>query len=159
MKTDYLKLPLLLLSLFFSFLILSSTFPSPALAQEGVPCLPGLGGSSGCDPNAGNSGSGGNSAPGVGKINSGSLGVPTEIDDIIGGIIQLVYAVAGLVFFFMFLFGGIRYLTAGGDEKAATAARATLTQAVIGLVIIVSAFLITQLVFTIFGISGFIDFG
>lgn len=95
----------------------------------------------------------------LGIIDTTKLKVPTDVNEIIGSLIQLVYAVAGIVFFFMFLLGGIRYITAGGDEKAATSARATLTQAVIGLVIVVAAFLITQLLFSIFGISGFIKLG
>jgi hypothetical protein len=97
--------------------------------------------------------------PGVGKINQDELNLPTDVNDIIGNLIQLVYAVAGIIFFFMFVLGGIRYLTAGGDEKAAASARATLTQAFIGLVIVVAAFLITQLVFNLFGIEGFVKLG
>ena len=96
---------------------------------------------------------------GVGKINQDKLFLPTDINEIIGKLVQLIYAVAGITFFFMFVFGGIRYIMAGGDEKAATAARSTLTQAVIGLVIVVAAFLITQLLFTLFGIKGFIKLG
>lgn len=105
-------------------------------------------------------GSGSGSTGGaLGKIDLSKLGVPSDVNAIIGGLVQLVYAVAGIAFFFMFILGGLRYLTAGGDEKAAASARATLTQAMIGLVIVVSAFLITQLLFTIFGIKGFIQLG
>ena len=100
-----------------------------------------------------------NNSTGVGVIDDNKLGVPNDINGVIGGLVQLVYAIAGITFFFMFIFGGIRYITAGGDEKAAMAARATLTQAVIGLVIVVAAFLITQLLFTLFGIKGFIQIG
>jgi hypothetical protein len=52
----------------------------------------------------------------------------------------------------------LRYITAGGDEKAASAARSTLTQAFIGLIIVVSAFLISQLIFDLFGLSSIVDF-
>lgn len=102
----------------------------------------------------GGSGSSGGANAGVGQIDPGKLGVPTQIDTIISSVVQLAYAVAGLVFFFMLLFGGIRYLSAGGDEKAASAARGTLTNAFIGLIIVVAAFLITQLLFSIFKLPG-----
>lgn len=97
---------------------------------------------------------------GVGTVDTGKLGgIPTDINLIIGGLVQLAYAVAGLVFFFMLILGGLRYLTAGGDEKAAAAARGTLTNAFVGLVIVVAAFLITQLIFAIFKIQGIVKLG
>jgi hypothetical protein len=95
----------------------------------------------------------------VGKVDPDLLGVPTEINQVIGSLVDIAYAAAGIIFFFMFLLGGIRYITAGGDEKAAASARNTLTQAFIGLVIVVAAFLITQLLFSIFGIKGFVNLG
>lgn len=148
---------LLGLTLFFSVVVLTS---SQAYAQSN-PCLPGIGSQTGCDPNAGQNGSssGGSSQQGVGTIDQGKLGVPTDINQILGNVVQLAYAAAGLLFFFMFILGGIRYIQAGGDEKAVTAARSSLTQAVIGLVVVVAAFLITQLLFTLFGIKGFIQLG
>lgn len=98
--------------------------------------------------------------PGVGTIDTSSLnGLPTDINTIIASLIELAYAVGGLIFFFMLIMGGLRYLTAGGDEKSTAAARNTLTNAFIGLIIIVAAFVITQLLFSIFKIQGFIKLG
>lgn len=84
-------------------------------------------------------------------------GFPDEPNEIIAGIITLVIAIAGLVFFFMLIFGGIRYLTAGGDEKAIQEARRSLTTAVVGLIIIVAAFLIAQLLFAVFGLNSLVN--
>jgi hypothetical protein len=61
-------------------------------------------------------------------------------------ILAFIIAGAGLVFFFMLIWGGIRYMLARGDDKALGSARGTLTTAVIGLLIIVSAFIIINLV-------------
>lgn len=97
---------------------------------------------------------------GVGTIEPKSLGgLPTDINQIIAALVQLAYALAGLVFFFMLILGGLRYLTAGGDEKSTAAARGTLTNAFVGLVIVVAAFLITQLLFIVFKIQGIVKFG
>jgi hypothetical protein len=90
--------------------------------------------------------------PTVGVI--GDLGVPDNPNLIISGLIQLAIATAGLLFFFMLIVGGLKYLSAGGDEKATAAARSTLTQAFIGLIIVIAAFVLTQLLFTIFKVPG-----
>lgn len=84
--------------------------------------------------------------------------LPTNFNDIIRGAVVLALAIAGLIFFAMLLVGGFRYLTAGGDEKAAQEARKTLTNAGIGLVIIVASFLVAELLFRVFGLYGLILF-
>jgi hypothetical protein len=78
-------------------------------------------------------------------------GFPTEPNAIIASAVNVLFALAGLVFFAMLLIGGLRYLTAGGDEKAVMAARQSLTNAFIGLVIVVAAFLVAQILFSVFG--------
>lgn len=92
----------------------------------------------------------------IGNINTSFLpvGFPTNINEIIASLVQLLIAASGLLFFFMLIFGGLKYLTAGGDEKAVAAARGTLTQAFIGLVIIVAAFVLTSLLLTLFHVPG-----
>ncbi|MDP3724551.1 MAG: hypothetical protein Q8R11_02865 [bacterium] len=64
-------------------------------------------------------------------------------------ILQLVGSLALLVFFIMALFAGFQLMTSGGDAKAVEKARGTLTHAVIGLVALVVAFLILQLIDTV----------
>jgi hypothetical protein len=90
----------------------------------------------------------------VGTLNPGTIGVPDNINDIIAGLVQLLIATAGIIFFFMLLIGGLKYLSAGGDEKAAASARATLTQAIIGLIIVAGSIVVTGLIFNIFKIQG-----
>jgi hypothetical protein len=84
--------------------------------------------------------------------------VKLSASELIAAAVQIALAAAGLIFFAMLFMGGLKYLTAGGDEKAAASARATLTQAFIGLVIVVAAFLIAQLLFSIFKLEGLIRF-
>lgn len=71
---------------------------------------------------------------------------------ILNNLVGVFIAVGGLVFFFMLLFGGIKFMTAGGDPKNAEAARKTITNAVIGLIIVVSAFLVTTVLGELLGI-------
>ncbi len=58
-----------------------------------------------------------------------------------------------LIFFFMFIIGGIRWITSGGDKAAMEGSHSQVTNALIGLAILLSAFAIIQLIGSIFGIS------
>jgi hypothetical protein len=91
-------------------------------------------------------------AQSIGTI--GDLGITTNISSIIATGVQLIIAVAGLLFFFMLLLGGFKYISSGGDEKATASARQSLTSAFIGLIIVVASFLVAQLIFTLFKIPG-----
>ncbi|MEX0617221.1 MAG: pilin [Candidatus Woykebacteria bacterium] len=84
-------------------------------------------------------------------------GFPLDLNTIIKSSVALALAIAGLIFFVMLVVGGFRYLTAGGDEKAAQEARKALTNAAVGLVIIVASFLIAQLLFAVFGLSPLVN--
>jgi len=75
------------------------------------------------------------------------------ISGIISGAISLVLIVVALVFFFILVFGGLKWVTSGGDEKKVTEARAQLTNALIGLAIVFAAWAIMKLIGTVFGID------
>ena len=55
--------------------------------------------------------------------------------------------------FILLLVGGIRWILAGGDEKAVAGARGTITAALIGLVIVLVAYAIIRLVEIFFNVS------
>lgn len=68
-------------------------------------------------------------------------------------LISLVLIIAAFVFFFMLVIGGIRWITAGGDKAQTEAARGQLTAALIGIVIVFSAWAIIQIIQRFFGIK------
>jgi len=70
-----------------------------------------------------------------------------------------VFALAGLAAFVYLLIGGFKYITAGGDEKAVATAKQTLTYAVVGLVIVVSGYILLNTLSTILGGTGESYFG
>jgi hypothetical protein len=72
---------------------------------------------------------------------------------IISGAISLVLIVVALVFFFILVMGGLRWVTSGGDEKKVGEARAQITNALIGLAIVFAAWAIMKLIGTVFGID------
>lgn len=72
-------------------------------------------------------------------------------------IVTLALGFAAIGFFVMLLIGGFKYITSGGDPKAAGAAKQTITFAVIGMVFIASSYLIIRIIgqFTNVNISVF----
>jgi type IV secretion system pilin len=72
---------------------------------------------------------------------------------IVSGAINLILIVVALVFFFILVFGGLRWVTSGGDEKKVGDARAQITNALIGLAIVFAAWAIMKLIGTAFGID------
>ena len=76
-----------------------------------------------------------------------------SVGGIISGAISLVLIVVSVVFFFILVFGGLKWVTSGGDEKKVAAARGQITNALIGLAIVFSAWAIMQLLGNIFGFS------
>ncbi|MFC1625587.1 hypothetical protein ACFL1Q_00895 [Patescibacteria group bacterium] len=78
-----------------------------------------------------------------------NLTVPT----IVSGLIKLIMVVAAIVFFFILVIGGIRWIASGGDKQQTENARNQITAALVGLVIVFAAWAILALVQTFFGIT------
>ena len=75
------------------------------------------------------------------------------IPGILSALVIGVLVIAAILFFFMLVIGGIRWITSGGDKGGTEAARNQITAALIGLVIVFAAWAIISLVGTLFGIS------
>lgn len=81
-----------------------------------------------------------------------NLGTLT-IGSIVSGAISLVMLVVALVFFFMLIWGGLRWVMSQGDSKNVEGARGQITSALVGLAIVFAAWAIMKLIETVFGIS------
>ena len=57
-------------------------------------------------------------------------------------VLNLAIRIAGIVVFIMLIVGGFKYLTAGSDPKAIDSAQKTITYAILGLVLLLSGWLI-----------------
>ena len=75
------------------------------------------------------------------------------VGGIVSGAVSLVLIVVALVFFFILVWGGLKWVTSGGDEKKVGEARAQITNALIGLAIVFAAWAIMKLIGTIFGVD------
>lgn len=74
-----------------------------------------------------------------------------DFGEFITAIVRFALAAAAFIFFIMLLWGGFRYLNAGGDPKNADAARQTLTNAGIGLLIVLVSLFIIEVVLRVTG--------
>src|SRR3990167_7455887 len=77
------------------------------------------------------------------------------VPQLISGLITMALAIAAIVFFFMLVIGGVKWIMSGGDKASTEGARNQITAALIGLVIVFSAWAISQLLGTFFGVSIF----
>jgi hypothetical protein len=77
------------------------------------------------------------------------------VSGIVSGLITLVFVIVTLVFFFILILGGLKWITSGGDEKAVASARGQITNALIGLAIVFATWAIIRLVGMLFGIDIF----
>src|SRR3989344_6185582 len=77
-----------------------------------------------------------------------------NLSELFGIAINIVLG-AGLALTIIFLIlGGIQYMTAKGDQKAATEARNALTNAVVGFVVVIGAFTIKKVIENITGANS-----
>ncbi|NIT03680.1 hypothetical protein GTO10_01985 [Candidatus Saccharibacteria bacterium] len=67
---------------------------------------------------------------------------------IIARIVDVLLGLAGTVAVLFLIYGGIQYMMSGGDEKSLSTAKATITYSILGLVLIIAAIFIVNLVLT-----------
>jgi len=79
----------------------------------------------------------------------------TNLGKLIGSGITAAIVVAGLLTFIFLVWGGLQWLTSGGDKSKYEAARDRITAAIIGLVIVAAAVAIINVIQAFFGIDIF----
>lgn len=83
------------------------------------------------------------------------LGLPaTDIRIIIARVIRIVLGLLGIILIVIILYGGYLWMTAGGNDEQIAQAKSILVNAVIGLIIILSAYSIVLFVMRLLGITG-----
>lgn len=61
---------------------------------------------------------------------------PQDLPTVIIGIINYILGMVGIIALAFFIYGGFRYITAGGNEDTLAEAKRTLSSALIGIIII-----------------------
>lgn len=80
-----------------------------------------------------------------------------KISDLIVTAINAIFVLAVIIFFFMLVWGGIRWITSGGDKAQTETARSQITNAIIGLVITLSAYAILNLIALVLGVGSIFE--
>ena len=87
--------------------------------------------------------------PAGGQLSDTFLGTNatgTGISGIITTIITIALTLAGLIAILFLIIGGFRYVTAGGNEEQAESAKKTILNSIIGIIVIILAFVILAVV-------------
>lgn len=77
----------------------------------------------------------------------------TAVGSIISGTIGVMFIASFAMSFAYLVFGGIQWITSGGDKASLEAARNKITHALVGLVIVASAWAVITLVAQFFGLN------
>jgi len=75
------------------------------------------------------------------------------IAQLIANILKLTFSIAGLVLLGMLIFGGIQWMTAGGDKESVGKAQKRITAALTGFIIYMSVFAIINFIAPLFGLD------
>jgi hypothetical protein len=68
------------------------------------------------------------------------------LEETLGMLINVLLGLLGIIFLVLTIYAGFLWMTAGGDEKQVAKAKQIIITAVIGLVILLSAYAISQFV-------------
>ncbi len=80
-------------------------------------------------------------------VTSVNPGTPASIEnDILPRAVNVLLFVIGALSVIMIIYGGIRYVTSGGDQGAITSAKNTIMYSVVGLVVAILAYAIVNFV-------------
>lgn len=82
-------------------------------------------------------------------------GENVKISTILNPIIANTLVISGLVAFFVILFAGFAYISGAGDKAKLTQSTNMLTYGILGLTIVVSAYIITKILGTVIGFNFF----
>ena len=64
----------------------------------------------------------------------------------IGSLVGTVLSFVGVIFLILMIVGGLMWMTAGGTETQVTKAKSLITQAIIGLIIVMSAYALVSFI-------------
>jgi len=75
------------------------------------------------------------------------FGEPRDLGEIIGALIGTFLSFLGIIFLILIIYGGFVWMTSGGNEAKVYKAKGIIRQAIVGLIIVLSAYSITAFVF------------
>ncbi len=92
------------------------------------------------------------------NLQQGDVATLQSLEGLFTNVVNVVIALAGVALFIMFVIAGFSFLFSQGDQKKLEQARGTITNAIIGLVIIVAAYLIIRIISVFTGVPDILKF-
>jgi len=85
---------------------------------------------------------------GIAKIDANSINIPviTDANTVLGDTLNLVYMIGGAFAVIVIILAGFSYTTANGDPAKIAKAKNAIMYAVIGIVVVMVAFVVTKFV-------------
>lgn len=74
------------------------------------------------------------------------------VGSVISGLLKIIFPIAGFLLLLYLLYGGFQLMTSGGDPKAIQDAKSKITYALVGFLIVFTAFWLAQFFGLILGI-------
>lgn len=84
-------------------------------------------------------------------------GYASDMGKLLSAVLQIVMVIAALLVFIYLIWGGIEWITSGGDKGKTEGARNKITAAVIGLIVLAASYAILTLALKFIGVSGGIN--
>ena len=84
---------------------------------------------------------------GLCNLNANSIG------PVVSSVVTILLIAAAIIALFFLIWGGIKWITSGGDKSKVESARSTIIASIIGLIIALLAFFIITIVLGIFKLS------
>jgi len=78
----------------------------------------------------------------------------TDIEALVKNGVTILFIVAVVASLFFLIFGGIRWISSGGDKTRLESARNTIIASIIGLILVFSSYFILNLVLEFFGLKA-----
>jgi hypothetical protein len=78
-----------------------------------------------------------------------------SLGDLVSSAINLIFPIVGLAMLLYLIYGGFKYMTSRGDQKAVESAQSTITTAVIGFIVVFTSYWIVQIIGRVLGIQAF----
>ncbi len=71
-----------------------------------------------------------------------------SVPDLIGTLIGAALSMIGVIFFILMVYGGFLWMTARGEDSVVNKAKETIIAAIIGLIVVLGSYAITNFIFT-----------
>jgi hypothetical protein len=84
-------------------------------------------------------------------------GFATDFGDLVTAVLSFVMVIAALLVFIYLIWGGIQWITSGGDKSKTEEARNKITAAVVGLIVLAASYAILLIALNFLGFSDLND--